>query len=734
MQPSTHGPTRWGENILAWGRALTSVRGLGRSRLGRWVAPLFLVVSLAGPVDAAVRFDLFVGYDGVVPQGSWFPMGFEVQNDGPAFTALVEVAPGQFNSSQTRTMTVELPTGTTKRFVIPTFAGVTYNPTWNARLLDERGRVRAETTTQRLRRFNESALPLAGALSRAMPPLPELKARQEELRPVFARLQAAVFPDNPLSLEGLDTIYLASERALDLKANQVGALLAWLHGGGHLIVGLEQPSHLTGSGEWLRNVLPARPSGVSSLAAHGELQSWLASSRRFDGSDFDFARATGRRPATADTSDANPYLKVEADPKFEAAPLQVINCATHNGQVLAGTPDTPLVIIAPRGRGQITLLAFSPELEPFRSWKNAGMFWAKMIDLSPEVLGPGNYNRYGGRSVDGIIGAMIDSDQVRKLPVGWLMLLLVGYLVVIGPLDQYWLRKLNRQMLTWLTFPAYVVFFSLLIYFIGYKLRAGETEWTELHLLDVTPHGEVADLRGRSFGSIYSPVNARYAFGSEEPFATLRGEYSGPYGGGQETSRGTVEQRAAGFRATTAVPVWTSQLYLSDWWRQGPTPVKAEVTARQITVDNDLDTPLTHVRLVLGDEVYELGDVAAQEKKVFPRSAVSKVSLSSFVQLHSGNFQHAVNQRHQAFGDNASGRIGDWPNATVAASFIDLINTPNNYANFVSPPGFDLSRLARRGDAILFAWAANYSPTKPLNQFSARRAKKNTLLRVDLHE
>ena len=104
------------------------------------------------------------------------------------------------------------------------------------------------------------------------------------------------------------------------------------------------------------------------------------------------------------------------------------------------------------------------------------------------------------------------------------------------------------------------------------------------------------------------------------------------------------------------------------------------------------------------------------------------------MQLHSGNFQHAVNQRHQAFGDNASGRIGDWPNAAVAASFIELINTPNNYANFVSPPGFDLSRLARRGDAILFAWAANYSPTKPLNQFSARRAKKNTLLRVDLHE
>ena len=43
----------------------------------------------------------------------------------------------------------------------------------------------------------------------------------------------------------------------------------------------------------------------------------------------------------------------------------------------------------------------------------------------------------------------------------------VACLVVIGPLDQYWLKKINRQMLTWITFPTYVVLFSLLSYFIG---------------------------------------------------------------------------------------------------------------------------------------------------------------------------------------------------------------------------------------------------------------------------
>ena len=90
--------------------------------------------------------------------------------------------------------------------------------------------------------------------------------------------------------------------------------------------------------------------------------------------------------------------------------------------------------------------------------------------------------------------------QVHKLPVTWLLLLLLVYLVVIGPLDQYWLKRINRPMLTWITFPCYVVLFSLLIYFIGYKLRAGESEWNELHLVDVLPQGRAgraarADLR-----------------------------------------------------------------------------------------------------------------------------------------------------------------------------------------------------------------------------------------------
>ena len=111
-----------------------------------------------------------------------------------------------------------------------------------------------------------------------------------------------------------------------------------------------------------------------------------------------------------------------------------------------------------------------------------------MVELPPDLLVSErlNYRSYF-QSLDSAFGAMIDSKQVRKLPVGWLLLLLLAYLAVIGPLDHYWLKKLNKQMLTWLTFPAYVALFSLLIYLIGYKLRAGESELAaEAAYIDIT--------------------------------------------------------------------------------------------------------------------------------------------------------------------------------------------------------------------------------------------------------
>jgi hypothetical protein len=697
---------------------------------------LLLSIELAG---SAVRFDVFLGHDQIVPEASWFPITFEVFNDGAPFMATVEVTPGSYESSHTRVMTVELPTGTLKRFTIPAFSSGRYVGGWNARLLDERGKIRAEQQNLRVRQITPWQNPMFAAVSRTLPSVPKIKSNQPELQPVVARFLPALFPDNPITLEGLDTIYLQAERALELKVNQVNALLSWLNGGGHLVVGVEQILHVNGN-EWLKNVLPCELTGMKMEPSHRELQEFVISDRRRDGGNYRFRSISDNRVPSSPTKRkpqqtidiSNPYAKLPEDSKFEEAPLQVATGIMRDGEILVGSANTPLVVTAPRGRGQLTVLTFSPELDPFLSWTNRSYFWGKMMDMPPTLLVSDQYQQYGGYSLDGVFGAMIDSKQVRKLPVGWLLVLLVGYLVVIGPLDRYWLNKINRQMLTWITFPIYVALFSGLIYVIGYKLRAGESEWNELHVVDVMPAGEQSGLRGRTYGSIYSPVNARYRLAGEQMFSTFRGEFMNY--GGQEASRATIEQHGNNFQAEISVPVWTSQLYVSDWWRQSATPLKITVADAggeyKLTVENTLDKKVTSCKLVVGDSVFDVGEIGPKQTREVTRGKGGD-TLTSFVQRHGGNFAGAVNQRQQAFGHNTE-RIFDIAQSTMAASFVGYLRPgqQHGYNQFVAPAGMDLTPVVERGYAVLLAWVEDFSATKPINKFNPRRAHKDTLFRV----
>src|SRR5947209_6847447 len=112
------------------------------------VALILLLLSLvfAPSARAAIQFDVFLGFDGVVSEATWFPVVCEIKNDGPSFVGVIEVESGGFNQSQTRRVVVELPTGTLKRLSIPVFSTSRYQSRWDVRLLDERGKIRAEQT------------------------------------------------------------------------------------------------------------------------------------------------------------------------------------------------------------------------------------------------------------------------------------------------------------------------------------------------------------------------------------------------------------------------------------------------------------------------------------------------------------------------------------------------------------------------------------------------------------
>src|SRR5438552_7210954 len=133
-----------------------------------------LLVFVAAALAAAVchagqgsleQFDVFLGYGDVVPEASWFPIVCEIKNNGPAFNGIVEISGGTLNQGQARRAIVELPTGTLKRITIPVFSTTRGYSSWDVRLLDDRGRVRAEQNGLRPRKQVAAGTPVLGALS-----------------------------------------------------------------------------------------------------------------------------------------------------------------------------------------------------------------------------------------------------------------------------------------------------------------------------------------------------------------------------------------------------------------------------------------------------------------------------------------------------------------------------------------------------------------------------------------
>src|SRR5262249_33237754 len=102
---------------------------------------LLVTAGLTQSARADLQFDVFLGFDGTIREASWFPVVCEIKNTDAGFTGVIQLSN---DGGQVQQMPVELPSGTLKRIVIPVFTSGRYSTTWTVRLVDARGKTRAE--------------------------------------------------------------------------------------------------------------------------------------------------------------------------------------------------------------------------------------------------------------------------------------------------------------------------------------------------------------------------------------------------------------------------------------------------------------------------------------------------------------------------------------------------------------------------------------------------------------
>ena len=369
--------------------------------------------------------------------------------------------------------------------------------------------------------------------------------------------------------------------------------------------------------------------------------------------------------------------------------------------------------------------------------------WARLADIDSEWFVSEKPPRdYGRMNVDGLYGMMIDSRQVSKLPVIWLILLLITYLVIIGPVDRIWLKRINKQMLTWLTFPIYVIFFSFLIYYIGYRLRAGQLEINELHIVDVLPGDQVA-LRGRSYASIYSPSNKDYLMGGSLALGAFRNE-SSSFSNGAGNQPLLIGLSPGKLEAKARVPIWTSRLFSSEWVSGSEVNIQASVTKQnndtyQLEILNGLRKPIVGAAFVaLQRIVYDESINITPGERGLLELKRSDSKVRDVISGFSSNIRNSIQSRNRAFGNAELSRMDLGLMNIVTGSFPGMLELEGikqfkkDVNQFDSSGGMDISEYLERDGSVLFVFVEDQSPISSTGLFESKLRKSHSLYRIPI--
>lgn len=420
---------------------------LHNTRLRHFV-PLVLILWLlllwpAG-VNAqdGITWQISIGYGEVVKPGVWMPVTITIANDGPDVSGTLSVRASN-NANTVYSQPVDLPHGANKRIVLPVVSDMEGwgNATYNVQLRSGNATIKQERV--RVNHISGDEL-MIGVLSEDSAALPQLAdvGRGGQGRAVLVRLLPADLPERPEFLQSLDTLFIHAVDTSQLSEAQREALRLWVMDGGRLVVGGQQQ---TAGG--LADLLPATvdgDGGTGSVAALEAATGWRASDRSFSA----------------------PIVRLE--PKAGT-------------EVVRGDNNAPLLVRQMLGSGTVVLSAF--DLGTLSEAGNVADLWQRVLLFSwqqPSLLAALQQNWFALQNV-------LDLPSLALPSVFTLLLFLLAYIIVVGPLNYLVLQRIGRREWAYVSVPVLVLLFSGGAYAWGTAGRGGETITTQLSFVRVMP-------------------------------------------------------------------------------------------------------------------------------------------------------------------------------------------------------------------------------------------------------
>lgn len=457
-------------------------------------ALLLAIALLAAPAAAHAQsptIDLQVqaGYDrdGQYRVGHWFPVTVVVGNAGADVRGALEWRfPGE--DGGVFRYELELPSGARKRVTIPV---VSSEASGTAAL---ELRVDGAPVAREVLRLDPitSSQMAVGVLSTEQNLLAGLRA----LTLADGRSVAVVpldpdrLPESAALLTGLDAIFVHDVATADLATAQREVLALWARLGGELIVGGGPNAERTAPG--LDALLPVE---VGALRG-----------------DVPAASITDGDPDAPATLTAN------------AVTLREGARAVDDAQLLA-TRDV--------GAGRVTFAAF--DLAALRTWAGEAELWSQFLTAE----GDAQIARSFRTRNENLLRESLQLGALRLPSTGLLLALMALYIVVVGPLNFWALRRARRVELAWVTTPALVVLFLAAAYGASIALRGTQPLVSQLSIVQAFEGAERG--QGTAFLGVFSPQRRSYSVGFEPGALVTPGTFEGfSFRGAPVTSDGAT--------------------------------------------------------------------------------------------------------------------------------------------------------------------------------------------------
>lgn len=402
------------------------------------------------------RFSVNAGFDTRYRDGNWIPVVISLNNGGSDFNGTLSistVSPYGGNNSSTATyqVPVNLANGAQKQITmyIPLSTGASgTTQTIIVNLLDSNNHlVSRQSSTLNALGVGDVFVGVLSDQSTGFAPLNAVPLPNQGGSVIVEQLSASSMSTIAAVLKNFDVLILDNFTTSTLSPAQLNALDTWVNQGGSLIE--------VGGPEWHRtlsplpaDLLPVTLTGTGAVPARTPLLP-------VGGPDRGGVDAQGSVP----------------DNVSAPVPVSTATLATTKAIPLLASGTTPLIVQAEQGEGSITYLAFDPTLNPLAGWPGASMLWKGLLlrNLGDQLLSSatstGLSTNPKGQFVVGGMDNLLQSLMPNTVPSPWLLLvLLVGYLLILGPVRLLVVRWRKKRSWSWRIVLASIVVFSLLTY------------------------------------------------------------------------------------------------------------------------------------------------------------------------------------------------------------------------------------------------------------------------------